>query len=254
MLENLASRNELIALAILLVGVIVARLASLAVGGILAMIDRRTARLTTSDTSVVSPRLIDVSRVIVFWLVVILAVSLALRLLGVGGISTMLNGVIEFIPQVLVAFTIIVGGHLVGLLASHLVAEVSDDLSTESVGPRLLHGAIVVVAVVMGLQHINVDISFITQLLLILVAVVGGGLMLAFALGARRHVANLLARDALSRLAVGDRIRVDDLEGSVVDIYNTGLDIATDDGIASIPAARLTEVAVLRKSIGDDGG
>ena len=192
MLENLASRNELIALAILILGVVVARLASLAVGSILELIDRRTARLSTSDKSVVSPRLISASRVVVFWLFVILAASLALRLLGVGGISTMLSGVIEFIPQVLVALTIVVAGHLCGLVASHLVAEFSDDLSTDSIGPRMLHGAIVVVAIVMGLQHLSVDISFVTQLLLILVAIVGGGLMLAFALGASRHVANLL--------------------------------------------------------------
>ena len=254
MLENLASRNELIALAILILGVVVARLASLAVGSILELIDRRTARLSTSDKSVVSPRLISASRVVVFWLFVILAASLALRLLGVGGISTMLSGVIEFIPQVLVALTIVVAGHLCGLVASHLVAEFSDDLSTDSIGPRMLHGAIVVVAIVMGLQHLSVDISCVTQLLLILVAIVGGGLMLAFALGASRHVANLLARDALARLHVGDRIRVDDLEGDIVEIYSTGLDIVTDDGIASVPAARLAEVAVLRKSSGDEGG
>ena len=53
-----------------------------------------------------------------------------------------------------------------------------------------------------------------------------------------RHVANLLARRELSRLAIGERIRVDGVEGDIVDIYNTGLDIATEDGITSIPAAR----------------
>lgn len=254
MLENLASRNELIALAILVVGVVVARLASLAAGKLLELVDQRTARLSTSDTSVVSPRLVSASRIIVFWLIVILAASLALRLLGVGGISTTLSAVIEFIPQVLVALTIVVAGHLSGLVASHVVAEFSDDLSAESVGPRMLHGAIVVVAIVMGLQHLDVDISFVTQLLLLLVAIVGGGLMLAFALGASRFVANLLARDALARLSVGDRIRIDGLEGNIVEIYSTGLDIATDDGTASVPAARLAEVAVLRKSGGEGSG
>ena len=55
----------------------------------------------------------------------------------------------------------------------------------------------------MGLQHVNVDITFVTQLVLILVGTVSAGLMLAFSLGARRHVANLLARRELSRLAIG---------------------------------------------------
>lgn len=251
-MENLASRNELAALAVLVLGVIAARLASLAVRALLNVLDRGSARLTTSDKSVVSPRLIDASQAIVFWLVVIFAVSFALQLMGIGGMAAMLNAVIGFIPQVLVAFTIVVAGHLLGLLASHLVAQLSDELSTSSVGPRLLHGAIVVVAVVMALQQIDVDITFVTQLLLVLVAIVGGGLMLAFALGARRHVANLLARTELSRFAIGERIVVDDIEGKIVDIHATGLDIATDDGIASVPAARLAEVAVVRKSAGGD--
>ena len=70
--------------------------------------------------------------------------------------------------------------------------------------------------------------------------------MLAFALGATRHVANLLAHRELSRISVGERIRVDELEGTVVEIHSTAVDIATKDGIATIPAARFAETSVLR--------
>ncbi len=70
--------------------------------------------------------------------------------------------------------------------------------------------------------------------------------MLAFALGARQHVANLLARRELSRLAVADRIRVDGIEGEIVDIHATGVDISTEDGVVSIPAARFADTNVLK--------
>lgn len=166
----------------------------------------------------------------------------------------MLNSAVVFVPQLLVGFTIVVAGHIVGLLMSHVVANLSDEITATSLGPRLVYGAIVVVAVVMGLQHIDVNISFVTQLMLIVVAIAGGGLMLAFALGARQHVANLLASRELSRLAVGDRIRVDGIEGEVVDIHATGLDIATEDGVVSVPGARLAETHVLRQSEADQRG
>ncbi|NNF16405.1 MAG: mechanosensitive ion channel, partial [Gammaproteobacteria bacterium] len=104
------------------------------------------------------------------------------------------------------------------------------------------------VAIVMALQHVGIDITFVTRLLLILVAVVGGGLMLAFAIGARCHVANLLAHRELSRIAVGEYIRIDEVQGKVVEIHNTAVDIATAEGIATIPAARFAEVNVLRLS------
>jgi len=118
--------------------------------------------------------------------------------------------------------------------------------SAKSAVPRLMYLAIMAVAVVMGLQHVNVDITFVTQLVLILVGTVSAGLMLAFSLGARRHVANLLARRELSRLAIGDRVNIGGVEGNIVDIHNTAVDIATDEGIASVPAARLAEEGFIR--------
>lgn len=248
MFEDLIARDELIAILILVLGAIIARLASVAAGAVLGFLDRRTARFATTDKSLISPRLISISRAIVFWLIVILAISYSLRMLGVGGLSTMLTAVIVFVPQLLVGFTIVVAGHIAGLLMSHFVANLSEDITTTSLGPRLVYGAIVIVAVVMGLQHVNVDISFITQLMLIVVAIAGGGLMLAFAIGARQHVANLLARRELSRLAVGDRIRVDSVEGEIVDLHATGLDVTTDEGVVSVPAARLAETHVLRRT------
>ena len=142
-------------------------------------------------------------------------------------------------------------GHLLGIAAAHLSARLSDSITSDSAGPRLLYGAILTIAVVMGVQHINVDISFVAQLILILVGTVTAGLMLAFGLGARQHVTNLLARRELGRLAVGQRVRVDGFEGSVVGIYDTGVDIAGADGVRYVPAGKLAESGFIY--LHDDG-
>lgn len=249
---GLFARPELIALTILVVGLVVARLASLGAGALLAAVDRRTARLSTTETSLISPRVIRIAKGFVFWAIVILVLTQALRALGVGGVSTMLNAVFEFMPRLLIAFSIVLAGHLLGVAAAHFSARLSDSLTPSSVGPRLLYGAIVTVAVVMGVQHVNVDISFVAQLLLILIATTSAGLMLAFGLGARQHVANLMARRELSRLSVGQRVRIDDFDGSIVDIHDTGIDVANDDGVLWVPAARLAEAGVLRLAERDD--
>ena len=240
------ARPELAALATLVAGVIIARFASMGVGVMLEAMDRRAARLTTTDDALIPPALIRLSKVFIFWLVIAGAVLLALPVLGIGGLPEFLNSALEFMPKLFVAFSIIVAGHLLGLLSRHLVSGLDDHWTVDSTGPRLLHIAILAVAIVMGLQHVNVDISFITRLILILVATSSAGLMLAFSLGARQHVANLLARRELARLAVGDRIRIDDVEGNVVEVYSTGVDIATDEGIASVPAARFAERGLIR--------
>lgn len=243
----MATHPELAAVVVLVLGLVVARLASMAVGYGLAALDRRVSRMTTSEASVLTPRLISLSRSFVFWLLLVLAVALAARVLGVGGGLAALNiEFIQFVPNVLIAFAIVVAGHLTGLLASSLLTQFNDQIPVDSVGPRLLHGTIVAVAVVMGLQHIGVDISFITRLLLILVAISSGGLMLAFAFGAKQHVANLLAHREVSRLAIGDHIRIDDIEGPVVEITSTTVEITTSAGVVSVPASRFAETHVLR--------
>jgi preprotein translocase subunit YajC len=234
-------------------GFVLGRLAGYAIGFLLDAIDRRTARIATTDRSVVTPGLISFSRGFVFWLVQALAILLALRILGAGNVSTLLSRVIDFIPQLLIAFTIIVAGHLLGLIARQVMVRVAPGISEESLAPRLAYGVILTVAIVMGLQHLSVDISFVTQLLLIIFAIVGSGLMLAFALGARQHVANLLARREMSRLAVGDHIVIDGIDGSIVDIHATAIDIATAEGIATVPAARFAEATIVRKTGETDG-
>ncbi len=243
---DLLARPELLALATLVGGIVIARLASLGVGALLGAIDRRAARLTTTEEGLIPPGLVRLSRVFVFWLLVAGSVLLALRVMGVGDLPDLLNAVLGFMPKLFVAFSIIVAGHLLGLFAAQMLARLRGGWSGESAAPRLLYLAIMVVAVVMGLQHVNVDISFVTRLVLILVGTVSAGLMLAFSLGARQHVANLLARRELSRLAIGERVRIDGIEGNIVDIHNTGIDIATEEGIASVPAARLAEDGILR--------
>ena len=246
--SGILARPEFIALVVLIIGAILARLASLAVGHGLNALDRHTARITTSDSSVLAPRLIGIVRALVFWLMLILAAAVALQVLSVGNLSSFLDVVTNFVPAVLVGFMIIVSGHLLGLLSGHLLARFSDTLAADSLAPRLLHGTILTVAIVMGLQQIGIDITIVTQILLIAVTTTGAGLVLAFALGARSHVASLMAYRELARLAVGERICIDDIEGTIVEIRTTGVDISTGDGIATIPASRFAETTVLRRT------
>jgi preprotein translocase subunit YajC len=243
---SLASRPEVVALVTLIGGIIIARLASIGVGALLHAIDQQSAKLATTEESLIPPGLIRVSRVFVFWLLVAGSVLLALRVMGIGGLPELLNSVLGFMPKLFIAFSIIMAGHLLGLFSAQMLSRLSVGWSAKSAVPRLLYLGIMAVAVVMGLQHVNVDISFVTQLVLILVGTVSAGLMLAFSLGARRHVANLLARRELSRLAVGDRVNIGGVEGNIVDIHNTAVDIATEEGIASVPAARLAEEGFIR--------
>lgn len=246
-LSRVADYPELVALGILVAGFVVARLAGLIVARLLAALDRRLSRLSTDESGTLSPHLITFSRGFVFWIVLVIAVAIALRILVSSDAGDDINTmIIAFIPNALIAFAIIVGGYVFGWVSRNLAASIGDQTLADSPGPRLLHGVIVGVAVVMALQHLGINLTLFTRLLLVLVAVGSGGLMLAFAMGARNHVANLLAHRELRRYAVGENIRIGDVQGAIVEFHSTAVDVMTSDGIVAVPAARFAQENVLR--------
>jgi small-conductance mechanosensitive channel len=99
-----------------------------------------------------------------------------------------------------------------------------------------------------GLQHMGLDVSFIGQLLILVLGAGIGGLALAFALGARRHVANLVAHAMVARYRPGDRIRIGDIEGVVIEVHRVGVDLVTDEGVVTVPAALFADRPVLRRT------
>lgn len=244
--SGLSAYSELIAIGLVVLGLIGGRLASVGLGRILEFLDRRVARISTSGSSAFSPRVIKISRAVVFWLIFVFSIVIALRVQGTGALSTLLVAATGIIPRALVSFAIIAAGHLLGLLASKLLTEINQDIPADSIGPRILYGTVLGIAIVMGLQNLAVNITFVTRLLLILVAAVSTGLMLAFALGARQQVENLLARRELARFTVGERVSVSGEEGTIVEVHDTGVDLATEQGIVTIPAARFADSNVLR--------
>jgi hypothetical protein len=201
-----------------------------------------------------SPALIRRFSMALFWLLVLLTVFLALRMLGVGGFSSFLEEVVQYVPRVIVALAIVGAGHLLGLLCRGLIVRLGPELTPDSPIPRLVHASIMVVALLMALQHVGIDTSFVTELLLVLLALTAGGMVLAFAFGARAHVANLIGRTELTRYAIGERIRIDGAEGEIVEIHRTGVVIATAEGTVAVPASRFSEMSVVRLEDVADAG
>ncbi|MFU8814341.1 MAG: hypothetical protein ACNA7W_03285 [Pseudomonadales bacterium] len=240
------SYPELAAVLVLVLGFILGKLAQTAVQHLLVLSDRLVARYGTRQQSLFSPLFHRAFGLLTYGTVLIIAVVLAVRLLGIDQLTVWLDGVLGYAPRFVVGLFIIGIGNVAGALLRNLTASMMKEGNPDALGPRLVHAAVLAVAVITGLQQLGIDISFITGLALILLAGLLGGLSLAFALGSRQYVANLMAQPELGRYATGDRLRIDQDEGVVVEIYRTGLTLATDEGLVTIPAARLAIDRVVR--------
>ncbi len=247
MLSDLVnSYPELTAVLVLVLGFVLGKLAETAVRRLLLLSDRLAARYGTRQRALFSQVFQRAAGLVAYGTVLVIAVVAAMRLLDIDQLSAWLDSVLAYAPRFIVGLFIIGIGNVVGALLRNLTASFLADGNAGAFGPRLVHAGVVGVAVITGLEQLGIDISFITQLALIALAALVGGLSVAFALGARQYVANLMAQPELLRYATGDRLRVDDDEGVVVEIHRTGLTLATEEGLVAIPAALLAERRVVR--------
>ncbi|HEX7037347.1 MAG TPA: hypothetical protein VF210_16365 [Pseudomonadales bacterium] len=237
---------ELTAVLVLVFGFVLGRLAEASVRHALVLADRLAARYGTRRQGLFSPVFQRACALLAQGVVLVVAIILAVRLLDIEQLSSWLDGALRYVPRLVVALLIVGIGNVVGALLRNLAAGLMAGGDTDALVPRLVHAAVVAVAAITALQQLGIDVSFVTQLALILLASLLGGLSLAFALGSRQYVANLMAQPELSRYATGERLRIGEDEGVVVEIHRTGLTLATDEGLVSIPAARLADGRVVR--------
>ena len=137
---------------------------------------------------------------------------------------------------------------LIGFVVSSLTRDlVSSAASTAGLSHGDLLGRtsqviILFIAIVLGIDQIGVDIAFLSVVAGIILATLFGGIALAFGLGARTHVSNIISANQLRQIyQVGDTVRIGDIEGRIVDIMVSRVMIETETGSVDIPAKLFDE-------------
>lgn len=249
----------LLAILLLLVGWLLARLVRAAIRGLGQRINRGLERVLRAERASrlnVSPTMLRLMGTAVFWIILLLFVSFATDLAGLEGVSEWLRSVLRYLPTLLFGLTIIVAGHLIGLLVRDLLLEAlaSAHVEQRELVARLGQTATFLTAVIIGVHQVGLDISFVTQVIAVALGVVLVGFSLAFGLGARGLVANLIGTHYLRRqFQPGARVRLGEVEGEVLEITPTSVVLETPEGRAHIPSRLFGEqVSVLVLQERDD--
>jgi hypothetical protein len=102
-------------------------------------------------------------------------------------------------------------------------------------------------ALVMGTKQAGIDSTFLMIALPVALGVLLGGAALAFGLGSRTAVANIIASHDLTRHhEVGQRVRIGGLEGRIERLTPTAVVLQSAEGRAVVPAKLFSEeVAVI---------
>ena len=191
----------------------------------------------------------EVVGAIVFWAVLLFFLTAATETLGLPVIATWIAGLSYYLPRVLVGLLILLAGLLAGSLAGDAVrraAAAAGVAQAELLG-QAAQLAILLIAVVTAVEQVGIDTAFLTSLVTIVIGVVAGAAALAFALGARAHVGNLIAAHYLRQVyRTGQTVKVAGVEGRLAEILPTAAVLETEEGRVLVPAAEFSEkVSVL---------
>ncbi|MYF37938.1 MAG: mechanosensitive ion channel, partial [Gammaproteobacteria bacterium] len=138
---------------------------------------------------------------------------------------------------VLLAAKVILVGNLVGVaVRDFVIRAISDTRIAVTIG-RVSYVSIFVIGIIIGLQQVDVDISFLGNSIIVLLGVVLASIGITIGIGSQHHVANLVARQELANLSVGDRIKIQGHVGTIVEIRRTKVHLMTEEGTTYIPAS-----------------
>jgi small-conductance mechanosensitive channel len=184
----------------------------------------------------------------IYWLVVLFFLTAAAKVLGLSVFAGWLDQLVSYLPKILSGVLIIFAGAVLAGIARDAVTAALPALGDQQrmIAGRLTQGFTFIVLFVVGLDQIGIDITVIITVLGVVVACLLGGLSLAFSLGARTFVSNVIGAHYLDRdLDVGQRIRVRGTEGTIIEITAVSVILETEEGRLALPAHIFAEESTL---------
>jgi small-conductance mechanosensitive channel len=186
----------------------------------------------------------DVVGLVVFWAVLLFFVAAAADALGLPVLSTSLAGLGFYLPRLLGAILIAVFGLVIGNLARDGVtaaAAAAGAPFAAAVG-QIVRAAILVAAGLIAVAEMGIDITLLTAILSVTLLAVLGAFSLAFGLGARTAVSNIIGAHYLRQtFEAGQQVRFGEIEGTIAAITATAVVVRVSGGEVVIPAKQFTE-------------
>jgi hypothetical protein len=176
---------------------------------------------------------------IAYWLVLLFFAAAAAEGLGLPGVADWLSKLISYLPSVFAALLIILAGFILGGAARDRI--VSATTSSNSAQAQILGGAVravvIILTIVIGMGQMGLDVRLVEYLLTILAAATLAGFALAFGIGASPSVSNIIAsRNVRRHYSVGQRVRVGDIQGTILELSSAFVVLDSDHGRTLIPA------------------
>ncbi len=235
------------ALAVILVGWVVARLVSKGIKRLLqkSNIDRLAAKLNDIDLfSKANFRIVPstILSKLLYFLIMFIVVIVATDVLGMQVVSDLMTNLLNYVPHLLSAFLVFIVGVMVADFIKNIVLTtcVSLAIPAASLIANIVFYFLFLNVTMIALTQAKINTDFIQDNLSIIL----GGIVLAFAIGygfaSRSIVANFLSSFYnKEKIKPGDVIRIDGIKGRVMEVDNTSIILQSEGRKVVIPLSKL---------------
>ena len=130
-----------------------------------------------------------------YWIIVFVAFTTALHVLGLTVVGTILDRMILFIPNIVIAiFVLIVGIFLSTFLSGTVIAAcVNAGITQAKIFGKIVSVIIIVLSIGIALEQLNIATTLINAVIIIVFASVGLAFAIAFGLGSKDIAQKLVA-------------------------------------------------------------
>jgi len=194
---------------------------------------------------------------IVFWVIILFFLTSATNLLGLTMFSGWLDRLVAHLPSILSGGLIIFAGVVFGNLANDAAQTAARNMPPRqrTLLGRSAQAFTLVTMVVIGMDQIGIDITLLITVIAVAIGAILGGLAIAFSLGSRTFVSNLIgARYLGNEYRVGERLRIGQIEGVILEISSVAVVLDTSEGRQVVPAKLFGEEPSLLMQREGQGG
>jgi hypothetical protein len=175
----------------------------------------------------------------VFWVVWLFFIAVAASVLGWNLFSDWLQHIFTYLPGIVTGLLIILGGFVLANITRTAVTAATHKAGVQQSTfiARLIQIAIIFSSIIIGIEQIGLNIDFLSNVIVTVIGILLAGGVLAFSLGARNLVANVIGAQYVRRhCKPGDILRIGDVEGEVIEVSQASIIVETQNGKAIIPA------------------
>ena len=174
-------------------------------------------RIHTKNRSVYS----NIIERITFWAILLFFFAAASNLLGLKIFSGLLKESLHYLPNLVTGIFIISFGFFIGNLVKTALLSADKSISEDSSLPiaQIVQFLIIFSAIIIGTEQIGLNVQLLSNLLMLALGVLLAGGALAFGLGAKTLVANIIGSQYIRKhCRLGETITLCIIKGSILEI------------------------------------